>query len=98
MKDLVNPNAVSICSADFEFMMSPDVPIKDRYIGIVSIMLEIPAKGILSSNNFRAAVPLYDNKPHKLGGKQWLVTTDGRESRMFIIYGFAYLPVRCPTD
>ena len=34
----------------------------------------------------------------KPGGKQILVTMDGRESHMFISDGLAYLPVICPTN
>ena len=61
-------------------------------------MLEFQAKGIFSANQVRAASHCYDNKPGKLGGKKRLVTTDGRNSHMFISDGLAYLPVRCPTD
>ena len=68
------------------------------YIGIVSNMLELSAKGIFSINQVRDVGHLYDNKPSKLWVKQWLVTTDGRESCMFIIDGLAYLPIICPTN
>ena len=61
-------------------------------------MLKLTSKGIFSANQFRAAGHFYDDKPRKLGGKQQLVTTDGRESRMFISSGLAYLPVICITD
>ena len=61
-------------------------------------MLELPFKGIFYNNEVRATVQFYDNKPRKLGENKWLVTTDGRESRMFISDGLSYLPVRFPTD
>ena len=61
-------------------------------------MLELPSKGIFYDNQVCADGPFYDNKPRKLGGKQRLLTTDGRQSRMFISDGLAYLPVRFPTD
>ena len=98
MTDSVNPNAVSLSYADFEFMMNPNGPMKDIYIGIVSNMLELPDKDILSANQVRSAGHFYEEKQRKLGGKQQLVTTDGRESRMFISSGLAYLPVICITD
>ena len=61
-------------------------------------MLEFPAKGIFSANQVWHAGNLYDNKPHKIGGKQRLVTKYDRESRMFISDGMAYLSVRFPTN
>ena len=36
MKDLVNPNAVGICSTNFAYMMNPNGDKKEIYIGIVS--------------------------------------------------------------
>ena len=77
--------------------MNPNGPNKDRYIVIVFDMLDFTSKGILSTNKVRAACHFYKDKLCKLGGKQILVTTDGREIRMLIIDGLAYLPVRCPT-
>ena len=67
------------------------------YIGIVSNMLELSAKGIFSINQVRPVGHLYDKKPSKLGVKLWLVTTDGRESCMFIVDRLAYLPIIFPT-
>ena len=61
-------------------------------------MIELPAKSILYDNHVHAAGHFYDNKPRKLEGKQRILTTDGRESCMFISDGLAYLPVRWPTD
>ena len=61
-------------------------------------MLELPSKGILSTNQVRAAGLLYDEEPCKLGGKKMLVTKDGREIHMFINDGIAYLPVKFPTN
>ena len=55
MIDSVNPNAVSLCSSDFEFPMNLNGHKKDRYIRIFSNMLEFPAKGIFYSNQVRAA-------------------------------------------
>ena len=78
MVDSVNLNAFSLCSDDISFLMNPNGPIKDRYIGIVSNMLEFPAKGISSANQVRATSHLYYDKPRKLGVKHQLVTTDGR--------------------
>ena len=78
--------------------MNPNRDNNYIYIGIVSSMLELPAKGIFSVNDFRDFVHFYDNKPRKLGGKQRLVTTDGMESCMFIIDRLDYLPVRWPND
>ena len=40
----------------------------------------------------------YDDKPRKLGEKQRLVTTDGRDICMSISDGLAYIPVIFPTD
>ena len=77
--------------------MNPNWYKKDRYIGIVSKMLEFPAKGIFSSNQFRATGNFYDDNLRKLGGKTRLITTDGRESHIFISDRLAYLPVRFPT-
>ena len=94
MMDSVNPNDVSLHSAYFAFMMNPNRDNNYRYIGIVSNMLELPAKGIFSANQVCAIVHFYDNKPCKLGGKQRLVNTDGMESCMFIIDRLDYLPVR----
>ena len=78
--------------------MNPNGDKKYRYMVIVSNMLESPAKGIFSVNQVRAAGHFYDKNPHKLGGKQRLLTMYGRESCMFISDGLAYLPARCPTD
>ena len=78
--------------------MNTDGPKKDRYIDIFFNMLEFTDKGILFANQVRAAGHFYNNKPHKICGKQILVTTDSREIRMFISDGLAYPPVRCPTD
>ena len=50
-------------------------------------MIDLLARGIFYNNQVRSAGHLNDNKPRKLGGKQRLVTTDGRESRMFISVG-----------
>ena len=98
MTDLVNPNYVRLCSADFSFLMNPNEDKKDRYIGIVSNMLYFLAKCIFSANQAHAASHFYNKNPCKLGGKQRLVITDGRESRIFISDRLYYLPVRCPTD
>ena len=78
MTDSVNPNYVSLHSADFSLLMNPNRAKKERYITIVYNMLQFPAKGIFSANQVRAAGHFYDDKPHKLGGKQRLVTTDSR--------------------
>ena len=61
-------------------------------------MLYFPIKVVLSANQVRASGHFYENNLLKLGGKQRLVTTDGRESLIFISDGMAYLPVRCPTN
>ena len=97
IKYSVNPNAVSLHSDDFAFTMNPNGPTNDIYIGIVSNMLKLTARGIFSANQVCAVGHFYDDKPRKLGGKQQLVTTDGREIHIFIIYGLAWLPVRCNT-
>ena len=39
MMDSVNPNAVSLHSADFAILIYPNVDKNDRYIGIVSTMI-----------------------------------------------------------
>ena len=78
--------------------MNPNVPVEDRYTIIVSNIIKLPVKCIFSANNFRSAGNLYYDKPHKFGGKQIFVTTDGRERRMFICDGLAYLLLRCPAD
>ena len=98
MTDLVNPNSDSLRSTDFSCLMNPNVDKKERYIGIVSNMLEFPAKFIFSDNQVRSASHFYDKNPRKLEGKQRLETTAGRESHMFISYDMSYLPVRCPTN
>ena len=69
----VNPNAVSLHSDDFLFLVNNNGPNKDRYIVIVSNMLEFPSKDIFSANQ----VHFYNNKPRKLDGNQILITTDG---------------------
>ena len=58
--------------------MNTNGPMKDRSIGIVSNMLNLSAKGILSSNQVCAAGHFYVDKPCEPCGKQRLVTTDGR--------------------
>ena len=59
MTDLVNPNTVSLRSADFAFLMNTNGDNKDRCIGIVSNMLEFPSKGIFSVNKACVASHLY---------------------------------------
>ena len=98
MTYLVHPNAVSLHFAYFSFLMNQNQNEKYRYIVIVSNMIEFPSKGIFSANQVRIAGPFYDQKPRKLGGKQRLVTTEGRKSHMFISDGLAYLPVIYPTN
>ena len=61
-------------------------------------MIEFTVKVIFSANKVRSVGHFYDDKPRKLGGKQLLVTTDERESRMFISDVLAYLSVRFPTN
>ena len=58
MTDLVKPNTVILCSAVFAFLMNPNGYKKDRYIGNVSNMLELPAKGVFSAKQVRVAGPL----------------------------------------
>ena len=98
MTESGNPHAVSLRSIDFSFTMNPNGDKKDRYIGIVSNMIELPDKGIFSANKVHATSHVYDNKPRKLGVKHLLVTTDGRDSHMLISGGLAYPPVRYPTN
>ena len=62
MTDLVNPNASSLCSADFSFMMNPNFIINYRYTAIVSNMLKLPSKCIFSANQFLVAGHFYDEK------------------------------------
>ena len=50
MTDLVNPNTVVLRSADFAFLMNHNEAKKDRCTGIVSNMIELPAKCIFSDN------------------------------------------------
>ena len=85
MTDSVNPNADSLRSVGFSFLMNPNGDKKDRYIEILSNMLDFPTKVIFFANQVYTAGHFYDENPRKLGGKQQLVTTDGRESHMFII-------------
>ena len=61
-------------------------------------MLDFPSKGIFSANQVRVSGHFYDDKPRKLGEKQRLVTTDGRDICMSISDGLAYIPVIFPTD
>ena len=68
MEYLANPNVVSLCSIGFSFLMNPNRYRKDRYIRIVSNMIELLAKGIFSANQVCAAGLFYDNKIHKIGG------------------------------
>ena len=98
MTNLVNPNSVSLCSADFSFLIHPIGAKKDRYTRTVSNMHELPVKGNLSDTHFCATGRLYDDKHHIIGEKKRLVTTDSKRSRMFISDGLAYFPVRFPTD
>ena len=92
--DSVNLNDVSLYSADFEFLINPNRDKKHRFIGIVSNIPDFPAKVIFSTNQICADRQFYDDKPRIIGGKQQLVTTDGRESCMFISDDLAYLPFR----
>ena len=94
MTDSVNPNHVSIRSYSFSFLINTNGSNKDIYIGIVSNMLELPPKGILYTNQVRAASHFYYDKLRKLGGKQRLLITYVRESFMFISGRLYYLPVR----
>ena len=98
MTDLVNPNAASLRSAGFEFLMNTNRYKKDGYIGILYNMLEFPAKVIFSANKVRSAGHFYDDKQLKLGGGKLLVTTDYGESCMFISDGIADLPFICPNN
>ena len=78
--------------------MNPNGYNEDKCIVIVSNILELPAKVIFSSNQVLAAGRFYDDKQRKLGGKQWLVTTDSRESHVFISDRLDYLPAIFPTN
>ena len=69
MEESANPNAVSLCSGEFSFLMNPNVPIKDRYIYIISNMINLSAIGIFFANQVHDAGHLYDKKLRKLGGK-----------------------------
>ena len=98
MTHSVNPNAVSICSEGFVFLINPNEDKKNIYVAIVSNILEFPFKGILSANQVCADGHFCDNNPRKLLGKQLMVTRDGRGNYMFISDGLVYLPIRCPTN
>ena len=98
MSDSVNPNSVSFRSAYFAFLINPKGDKKDRYVGIRYNIIELPAKGIFSANQFHADDHFYEYKLCKIGVKQRLVKTDGREIRMFISDVIDYTPVRIPTD
>ena len=78
MADLANPKVAILCSDNFSFLTNPNGYKKDICIGIVSIVTELPAKGIFSANQVCAAGLLYDNKTHKIGGGGIMVTTDFR--------------------
>ena len=78
MSYLDNRNVVSLCTADFPYLMNPNVFKKDRYIGIVSNMIELPVKGIFSANQVCAAGLFYDDKTRKCIGGGSMATTDGR--------------------
>ena len=78
MTDSVNPNTFSLRSAGFSFMMNPNGTNKYRYIGIFSNMLEFPSKGNFPNNQVHSYGHFYNDNPRRLGGKQRLVTTDGR--------------------
>ena len=60
MTDLVHPNNVSLCFAGFVFLFNPNGDKKDKYIGIVSNMLQFPDKGIFSANQVFAAGHFYE--------------------------------------
>ena len=70
MTGSVNPNTVSLYSTDSEFLLNPNSPVEDIYLGIVSNMLELPVKVILYANQVRAAGIFYDDKPWNFDGKQ----------------------------
>ena len=78
MIDLLNPNAVSLFSSDFTFLMNLNGTKKDRYIRIVSDIIEVPTKGIFFANQFHTAGHFYDDNPFKLGWKQGMVTPEVR--------------------
>ena len=78
MADLANPKVVSLWSGDFSFLTNPNGYKKDRYIIIVSNMIELPAKGTFSANQVCASGLFYDNKTRKIGVEKRMVTTDGR--------------------
>ena len=79
-------------------MMIPNSLVEDKCIIIFSNMLKWSVKGILYTNQVRAADHFYDYKPHKIGSKQRLVTVDTRKIHMFISDELDYLPVWFPTD
>ena len=78
MTESVKTNNVILRSTYFAFLINPNGPKKYRYIVIVSNMLEFLSKGIFSTNHIRSTRHFYNYKPHKIGGKNRLVTTDDR--------------------
>ena len=78
MADLANPKVAILCSDNFSFLTNPNGYKKDIYTGIVSNMIEAPIKDTLYANQVCAAGLFYDNKTHKLGGGEIMVTTDSR--------------------
>ena len=81
MAYLANPNVDSLCSIGFSFLMNPNRYRKDRYIRIVSNMIELLAKGIFSANQVCVAGLLYDKKTRKIGGGGgvWLPRTSDKD-------------------
>ena len=55
MMDSFNPNYVSLLSKNFAFLINSNGDKKDRYIGIVYNIIELPSKGIFSVNQVRDA-------------------------------------------
>ena len=81
----VNTNASSLRSADLEFMMNPNGLVEDKCIVIFSNMLELPIKGILSTNQVCATGHFCYYKPKQIGRKQILVTVDARKGLCFLV-------------
>ena len=80
MINLVNPNAVSIRSAGFVFMMNPSISMKDRYIGIVSNMIDFPEKGIFTPiRSMTLMTSMMTNHARLVANNYWLPRTEDKD-------------------
>ena len=80
MAESVNPNAVSLRSANSVFILNPNGPMKDRYIGIVSNMIDFPEKGIFTPiRSMTLMTSMMTNHARLVANNYWLPRTEDKD-------------------